>query len=50
MSFGYLLHCRAAKAPVSLHKCAGSPEPLLLAYTKYRIDEMKKTRFLHNIR
>ena len=31
----YLSHCRASKAQASLCKCTGSPEPSLLAYTKY---------------
>ena len=32
--FWHLTYCQATKAHASLHKCAGSPEPLLLVYTK----------------
>ena len=34
--FMFLIHCRVTKAQVSLRKlCADSPEPSILAYTKY---------------
>ena len=33
MKFWYLLHYRASNTQTSLHKCAYSPEPSLLAYT-----------------
>ena len=34
MRFKFLSHLHAAKARMSLHICAVTPEPLLLAYTK----------------
>ena len=34
-SFWYLSNCRPTKVQTSLRKCAVSPKPSLLAYTKY---------------
>ena len=36
MKCWYLVHGRATNAQASLHKCADSPEPSLLAHTMYR--------------
>ena len=35
----YLLHMRAVKAKMSLHICAVTPQPLLLALKKRDVDE-----------
>ena len=35
MNFWYLLHCRATTVQTCLRICAVSPEPMLLAYTRY---------------
>ena len=45
MGVGYLSHSGAATAQASLHKSAVSPDPPLLAYTKYESAGMLRTKY-----
>ena len=47
MRFWYLSHYRATKAQTSLRKCADSPEPSLLAYSRFGCRRRLGHKFSH---